>query len=381
MSKTVLVTGVAGFIASHLTEKLLAQGHTVIGVDNFNDFYDINIKISNLSAYFSAAEITELISTIESPYRHFQNSTNESVYAGFHQQDLRSLTYVRDDSGHCEHSVAIQDKGSASFKLYGLDLCDYKNLRKVFEENKITHIVNIAALAGVRPSTEKPVLYQKNNGESCTNLQALAKEFAIKKFVHASSSSVYGVRPSSETGFKETEDISKPISPYAATKAADEGRLHTMSYLYNIPAVCLRFFTVYGPRQRPDLAITKFTHLIDAGKPIQIYGDGSARRDFTYIEDILDGILKAVDLDCKFEVFNLGESQTTDVNTLVKIIEENLGKKAVVEYTDPVPGDVPLTFADISKSKSVLGYNPQTKIDKGIAKFVEWFKESKLAKL
>ncbi len=355
MPKTILVTGIAGFIASHLTEKLLAQGHNVIGVDNFNDFYDVNIKIANLRQYFAVDEIKQLISTIDSPYRHFQDASNDSVYAGFHQKELMKLE-------------------SGSLKLYGLDLCDYKNLRQVFQENQITHIVNIAALAGVRPSTEKPILYQKNNGESCCNLQALAQEFKVQKFVHASSSSVYGARLESETGFKENEDISKPISPYAATKAADEARLHTTAQLYNIPVVCLRFFTVYGPRQRPDLAITKFTHLIDDAKPIQIYGDGSARRDFTYIDDIIDGITKAIDLDCKFEVFNLGESQTTDVNTLVKIIEENLGKKARIEYTDPVPGDVPLTFADISKSKSILGYNPQTKIDAGIARFVEWFK-------
>ncbi|MCE2928873.1 MAG: GDP-mannose 4,6-dehydratase, partial [Candidatus Caenarcaniphilales bacterium] len=293
-------------------------------------------------------------------YRDFHAATNTSIYEGFNQAELKKLSHK-------------------NYTLYGLDLCDYKSLRKVFEENQITHIVNLAALAGVRPSTQKPVLYQKNNGESTSNLCDLAREFGIKKFVQASSSSVYGAR--SKVPFSENEDISKPISPYAASKVADEARLHTFHHLYKIPTVALRFFTVYGARQRPDLAIHKFAKLIDQSKEIEIYGDGSFRRDFTYIEDILDGVIKAIDLDCNFEIFNLGESQTTDVNTLVDLLEAKLGKKAIRKYIDAIPGDVPVTFADISKSKSILQYNPQTKIDKGLDKFVEWFREVNQQKL
>jgi len=352
----ILVTGSAGFIGSHLVEYLLGQKRSVIGIDNFNDFYDVSIKVKNCSKYFEAKAINELVSTIESPYRNFQAATDASIYQAFTQTQVKSIE-------------------SGLYKLYGVDLCDYNNLRKIFEENNITHIVNLAALAGVRPSTQKPVLYVKNNGESCSNLLSLAKEFGIKKFVHASSSSVYGER--SKVPFSETEDVSKPISPYAATKVADEARLHCFNYLYKMPIVALRFFTVYGPRQRPDLAIHKFTKLIDQGKEIEIYGDGSAKRDFTYVDDIMDGLTKAIDLDCQFEVFNLGESRTTDVNTLIALLEERLKKKAQVKYCPPIPGDVPITYADISKSKAILGYKPETHIEAGLDKFVEWYLSTK----
>ena len=355
MPKTVLVTGAAGFIGSHLSEALLAQGAQVVGVDNFNDYYDTDIKVGNLCKLLpdSKKEIEELRASIKSPYRSFHNYTEETQSV-FDQAELKC----------CE---------GKNFKLYGVDLCDYKNLKKVFEENKITHIVNLAAYAGVRPSTQKPSLYFKNNGESTVNLLNLAKDFGVKKFVHASSSSVYGSR--SDVPFSEDKDVSKPISPYAASKLADEARLHAFHYLNKIPVVALRFFTVYGPRQRPDLAISKFTKLIDEGKNIEIYGDGTAKRDFTYIEDILDGILKAIDHECDFEIFNLGESHTTDVKTLVALIEKHLGKKADVTYGEPVPGDVPITYADVTKSKTKLGYNPQTMIDEGIAKYVAWYKD------
>ena len=357
MSKCVLVTGAAGFIGSHLSEVLTAQGVEVVGVDNFNDYYGLNYKKANLASFFTADQVDELFKTIESPYQSFTDYTEETK-SEFKQKELK----------------CIEAKG---LKLYGVDLCDYDNLKKVFQENKITHIVNLAAYAGVRPSTQKPSLYFKNNGESTVNLINLAREFDIKKFVHASSSSVYGaVNP---VPFVETADTSKPISPYAASKVADEARLHTFHYLYKIPTVALRFFTVYGPRQRPDLAIHKFTKFIDEGKEIEIYGDGTAQRDFTYIEDILDGVTKAIDLDCDFEIFNLGESHTTDVKTLVALIEKHLGKKANIKYGKPVPGDVPITYADITKSKTKLGYNPQTLIDEGIEKFVKWYREANSA--
>lgn len=356
--KTILITGAAGFIASTLVEKLHAEGHQIIGIDNFNDYYDINIKCNNLAAFFQVSAVKKLTTNIVSPYRSFANPIEVLYVNGF-----------PDDGSTIDNFVE-----KANYRLYGMDLCDYMSLRKVFEKHAITHVVHIAAVAGVRPSVENPIFYQKNNGESTINLLKLAAEFNVKKFVFASSSSVYGSR--SKVPFSESEDISKPISPYAATKVAGEAMVHSFSHLYNMPSVCLRFFTVYGPRQRPDLAITKFTKLIDAGKSIQIYGDGTAKRDFTYIEDIMDGVLKAIDHETKFDIFNLGESHTTDVNELVRLLEERLGKKATIEYGKPVPGDVPITYADISKSKSLLGYNPQTQIAEGLTKFVDWYKKS-----
>ncbi len=352
MTKCVLVTGAAGFIGSTLTD-LLTKDCKVIGIDNFNDYYDSEIKTHNLENFFSSKQVEELKNSIQSPYKSFSDYT-EDTKSDFKQRGVQALE-------------------SDNFKLYGVDLCDYTNLKKVFEENKITHIVNLAAYAGVRPSTQKPSLYFKNNGESTVNLLNLAKEFEIKKFVHASSSSVYGA--SNPVPFLETADVSKPISPYAASKVADEARLHAFNYLYKIPTIALRFFTVYGPRQRPDLAIHKFTKLVDNGERIEIYGDGTAKRDFTYIDDILDGVIKAIDHDCNFEIFNLGESHTTDVKTLVQLIEKHLGKKADIKFGNPIPGDVPITYADITKSKEQLGYNPQTLIDEGIGKFVAWYKQ------
>ena len=354
-NKVILVTGAAGFIASHLVEKLHAQGHTIIGVDNFNDYYDINLKCNNLASFFPVSAIKKLTTNIISPYRSFANPV-EALYVNGFADDGRGIENFTE---------------KPNYRLYGMDLCDYMSLRKVFEKHAITHVVHIAAVAGVRPSVENPIFYQKNNGESTINLLNLAAEFKIQKFVFASSSSVYGSR--SKVPFSEAEDISKPISPYAATKVAGEALVHSFSHLYNMPSVCLRFFTVYGPRQRPDLAITKFTKLIDSGKAIQIYGDGTAKRDFTYIEDIMDGIVKAIDYQCVAEIFNLGESHVTDVNELVHLLEERLGKKAIIEYAKPVPGDVPITYADITKSKTLLGYNPQTQIAEGLTKYVEWY--------
>lgn len=314
---SILVSGSAGFIASHLIESLLADGLDIVGIDNFCDFYDPQIK---------------------------RNNTAEQIKF-------------------------------KNFRLYEGDLRDYGLLEKIFSENPISMVIHLAAMAGVRPSTENPRLYNEVNNGSTINLLDLAVKHKIEKFIFASSSSVYGSR--SNVPFREDEDISKPISPYAATKVAGEAMVHSMSHLHKIPSICLRFFTVYGPRQRPDLAIHKFAKLIRDDKEIPIYGDGSAKRDFTYIDDIIDGILKSMKHSPRdnFDIFNLGESQTTDVNTLVKLLETGLAKKAKTKYLDPIPGDVPITYADISKSRQLLAYNPQTKIKDGITKFCEWFKE------
>jgi UDP-glucuronate 4-epimerase len=318
--KTYLVTGGAGFIGSHLTKALLDLGAGVIVVDEFNDFYDPHIKEANIAP--------------------FANNSHFRLY----RKDIREFIGIRDIFEH--HGRALQTGG----------------------------IIHLAARAGVRPSLKEPRLYLDTNVTGTLNLADLAREFGVKKFVFASSSSVYGDSPE-KVPFREDQDISKPISPYASTKAMGESLLHTYSHLYKLQVVGLRFFTVYGAGQRPDLAIHKFTRLIDEGKPIPVFGDGSTRRDYTYIDDIIQGVLAAVAYDkTPYEIFNLGESQTTELRTLIALIEQSLGKKAVIDRQPMQPGDVSVTFADISKAHRLLGYNPKTKIRDGIPKFVEWYK-------
>lgn len=317
--KTYLITGGAGFIGSHLTKALLAQGAQVIVVDEFNDFYDPAIKESNLSNLAHHA--------------HFR----------LYRQDIREFIGLRDIFER--HGHALQSGG----------------------------IIHLAARAGVRPSLKEPRLYLDTNVTGTLNLAELAREFKVKKFIFASSSSVYGDSPE-QVPFRETQDISRPISPYASTKAMGESLLHTYSHLYQLQVVALRFFTVYGPGQRPDLAIHKFTRLIDEGKSIPVFGDGSTRRDYTYIDDIIQGILAAIVYEkTPFEIFNLGESQTTRLSELIAQIETCLGKKAMIDRQPLQPGDVSITYADISKARRLLGYNPQTQIPEGIPRFVEWY--------
>jgi UDP-glucuronate 4-epimerase len=221
----------------------------------------------------------------------------------------------------------------------------------------------------------EPKLYAETNINGTLNLLELAREFGVRQFVFGSSSSVYGIN--AKVPFSEEDPIRQPISPYAATKAAGELLCHTYTHLYDIRTICLRFFTVYGARQRPDLAIHKFSKLIWEGRPIPVFGDGSARRDYTFIDDIIQGVRAAIDYDGSMhEVFNLGESETTELTRLIELIEDSLGKKAIIDRQPAQPGDVPVTYADISKAKQLLGYHPTTKIEQGIPKFVEWFKAS-----
>ena len=313
--RNILVTGGAGFIGSHLVDKLLGEGTwSITVVDDFNDFYSPEIKRANVAEHLK----------------------------------------------------------SPDYRLVEADIRDASALEKLFNETKFDVIVHLAARAGVRPSLAEPKLYTETNINGTVNLLELAREHGIKQFVFGSSSSVYGIN--AKVPFAESDRIHQPISPYAATKAAGELICHTYSHLYDIRCVCLRFFTVYGARQRPDLAIHKFSKLITEGKPIQMFGDGSARRDYTYVDDIIQGVRAAIDYDRSiYEVFNLGESQTTELKDLISLLERSLDAHAIIDHQPMQPGDVPITFADISKSKELLGYDPTTKIADGIPKFVEWF--------
>ncbi len=317
--KKILITGGAGFIGSHLCDRLLSEGDWRLTViDDFNDFYDPAIKRANIEP-------------------HLTNS---------------------------------------NFRLIEADIRDFYSLEEVFNEGKFDCVVHLAARAGVRPSLTETRLYVETNINGTTNLLELARQHVVKQFVFGSSSSVYG--ENEKVPFSESDPIFNPISPYAATKAAGELICHTYSHLYGMRIVCLRFFTVYGARQRPDLAIHKFAKLIDAGQPIPVFGDGTTRRDYTYIDDIIAGVRAAIDYDqSNYEVINLGESRTVELRELIGLLETALGNRAEIDQQPMQPGDVPQTFADIAKARQLLNYNPQTQIEDGIAKFVEWFRTQK----
>jgi UDP-glucuronate 4-epimerase len=314
--KNILVTGGAGFIGSHLVDRLLAEGdwHVTV-VDDFNDFYAPALKRENVRG---------------------------------HQQ-------------------------VASYRLHEADIRDRTRLEEIFRETKFDCIVHLAARAGVRPSLMEPMLYAETNVNGTLNLLELARGHDVRQFVFGSSSSVYGIN--AKIPFCEEDPIRQPISPYAATKAAGELLCHTYSHLYGIRCVALRFFTVYGARQRPDLAIHKFAKLISEGRAIPVFGDGTTRRDYTYIDDIIAGVRAAIDYDASnYEVFNLGESQTVELNELNGLLEKELDRNALIDRQPLQPGDVPQTFADVTKAGRLLGYQPRTRIEDGIKRFVEWFR-------
>jgi UDP-glucuronate 4-epimerase len=316
----ILVTGGAGFIGSHLVEALVKDGHQISVIDDFNDFYDPGIKKTNLQGVESSIHL---------------------------------------------HSADIRDK---------------KSVAKIVEAEKPEIIVHLAARAGVRPSVQQPELYLQTNINGTFHLLEAAKANNVARFVFASSSSVYGACKNAP--FREDQVLTQTLSPYAGTKLAGEHLCSNYSYLYGLKVVCLRFFTVYGPRQRPDLAIHKFAKLIHSGKPIDVYGDGSAQRDFTYIDDIVQGILAATRYEgADFDVFNLGESDINKLADVISALENALDKKASINYLPPVPGDMPLTHADISKARNLLGYAPTTRIPEGIPKFIAWFLELQQAQL
>ncbi len=311
-----LVTGAAGFIGSHLCERLLAEDFEVVGLDNFDDFYDPQIKRRNIND-------------------------------------------------------CLKNK---NFQLVEADIRDSNAMDKAIGDG-IEIIVHLAARAGVRPSIAQPLLYADVNINGTLVLLEAAKKHKTARFIFGSSSSVYG--NNEKTPFSEDDCVDFPISPYAATKKADELICHTYHHLYGISITCLRFFTVYGPRQRPDLAIHKFAKFIEQGKAVTVYGDGTMMRDFTYIDDIIDGAVAAMQKCSGFNIYNLGESQPITVNDLIAEIEKALGKKATKEYLPPQPGDVERTYADVTKAVRELGYRPRTGLKEGLARFAEWFRQDR----
>jgi UDP-glucuronate 4-epimerase len=312
-----LVTGGAGFIGSHLVDRLLEKrGTRVTVVDDFNDFYDPAIKRANVADHMRKGE----------------------------------------------------------FELFEADIADPKAINDLFAHGGFDCVVHLAARAGVRPSLENPLAYEHTNVRGTFNLLEAARRNRVPKFIFGSSSSVYGVN--SRIPFSEADPIASPISPYAATKIAGEAACHVYSHLYDLRIVCLRFFTVYGARQRPDLAIHKFARLISQGRPVPIFGDGLTQRDYTYIDDIIAGVVAAMEYDqSQFEVINLGESQTVELRRLVELLELAIGKKALIDRHPLQPGDVSITFADVTKARRLLGYKPTTSIEAGIDRFVDWFRK------
>ena len=310
-----IVTGGAGFIGSHFVEKALTAGHEVVVLDDFNDYYPPQLKRANLLAFKDHARICEL------------------------------------------------------------DIRDGARVRAVLAESKPDAVVHLAARAGVRPSIQDPELYLDTNIKGTFHLLEAARNAGVSRFILASSSSVYGVIQS--VPFHEDMCLNQTISPYAASKLAAEQLCSNYAHLFGMSCIALRFFTVYGPRQRPDLAIHSFTRSIFQGTPIRQFGDGSTRRDYTYIDDILQGLTATLTYNGPaYDVFNLGESETTPLSTLIRLIEATAGRKALIEALPEQPGDVPVTFADISKARRLLDYHPKTKVSEGIPLFVEWFRQT-----
>jgi UDP-glucuronate 4-epimerase len=318
-SRRVLLTGGADFIGSHVGEALLRQGAELTIVDDLDEFYSPAWKRANL-------------------------------------EELRCV---------------------GDFQFVEADICDPEPLRRLFAEMSFGTVVHLAARAGIRPSLEQPRLYERVNVAGTLNVLDLCREYGVSKFVFGSSSSVYGA--STRVPFSEAQADLRPISPYAATKLAGELLCHTYAQLYRLPVVCLRFFTVYGPRQRPDLAIHKFTSLIESGKPIALYGDGSSGRDYTYVDDTVAGVLAAIDFAPRaepvpFEIFNLGNSYPVKLKEMVRALERATGRQAAYSHEPDQPGDVPLTWADISKASKLLRYKPATHFDEGLKRFVNWYR-------
>ncbi|UCG21066.1 MAG: NAD-dependent epimerase [Deltaproteobacteria bacterium] len=312
--KTYLVTGAAGFIGFHVSRALLERGDRVLGLDNLNDYYDVSLKKARLRL--------------------------------------------------------LQD--NEDFNFYKEDLANREGLSRIFGQNKIQVVCNMAAQAGVRYSLENPFAYQSSNVEGFLNIIHLSQEHKVENFVYASSSSVYG--SNEKVPFSVRDRVDNPISLYAATKKANELIAHTYSHLYSLPCSGLRLFTVYGPWGRPDMALFIFTKAITKNQPIEVYNFGKMRRDFTYIDDIVQGVLASMDRPVPYAIYNLGNSRAVDLLYFIECIEKELGKKAEKKLLPMQPGDVVETYADISESERDLGFHPTTRIEEGIASFINWYR-------
>jgi UDP-glucuronate 4-epimerase len=312
--KKILVTGAAGFIGSHLAEALLARGDSVVGLDEFNDYYDPAIKRKNIGA------------ALKNPH----------------------------------------------YKMVEADICDEPALRAVFDRERPDVVVHLAARAGVRPSLQDPNLYHRVNVIGGQHILDACRDYKPSHLVFASSSSVYG--GSTAVPFSEIDPVMRPISPYAATKRMNELQGHVYNHIYGVNVTMLRFFTVYGPRQRPDMAIRMFTQNLIEGRAIPMFGDGSTRRDYTYIDDIIDGVVRCVDRPFPYEIFNLGESHTTSLAELIELVAKHVGKPAIIDRKPLQPGDVEITYADVSHARELLGYAPRFSMDEGIERFVAWYR-------
>jgi UDP-glucuronate 4-epimerase len=317
--KKVLVTGGAGFIGSHVADFLLARGDDVVIVDEVNDYYDTRIKEGNLR-------------------------------------------------------LLINKYGSKRVAVFKGDICDEEFMLNVFETTRPEWVCHMAARAGVRPSIQDPYIYIHSNIEATTRLMDLSRQFGVKNFVYASSSSVYG--GSNSTFFSEEEAVDRPVSPYAASKKACELLAYTYHHLYNLNVTGLRFFTVYGPRGRPDMAPFKFIDRVSRGVEIQQFGDGSSSRDYTYIDDIVDGVVRAIDRPYKYEIFNLGKGSGTSLKEFIDLVQKHVGKKANIRIMPDQPGDVPYTCADVRKAERLLGYKSKVQFEEGIRRTVKWYKEA-----
>ena len=311
----ILITGGAGFIGSHLCEKLIDLNHKIICIDNFNNYYNPKIKENNLKNI-------------------------------------------------------IDNK---NFTLYRLDILNKEKINEIFSSQKINIIIHLAARTGVRPSLSNALLYEAVNVQGTINLLEACKDYGIKKFIFASSSSVYG--DNKKVPFSEDDNVDNPVSPYAATKKSGELICYTYHHLYDISILCFRLFTVYGPRQRPEMAIHKFTRHILEEKPIEVFGDGTSSRDYTYIDDIISGIISSLDKINGYEIINLGNSKPINLLKLINLIEKAISCKAVIKYADAQPGDVLTTYADIRKAKKMLKYQPEISIEEGIENFIKWYKK------
>jgi UDP-glucuronate 4-epimerase len=315
MGKHILVTGGAGFIGSHLTRRLLGRGDQVTVLDDFNDFYDPARKRANIEPFLD----------------------------------------------------------NSAYKLVEGDIRDETLVDELFRDSGFDGVVHLAARAGVRPSLQEPILYEDTNCIGTLRLLEAARAHGPEIFIFGSSSSVYGINK--KVPFSEADEVNQPISPYATTKRAGELLCYNYSHLYGLRTACLRFFTVYGPAQRPEMAIHKFTDILVRGETIPLFGDGGSRRDYTYIDDIIDGVVATLDLAPDFEILNLGGAETTALSDLVQWLADELGVEPKIEVLPDQPGDVPITYADVTKAKALVGYSPKVPIREGLKRFVEWYRD------